>query len=62
MCLLFGFIFAFASYNFYLNALIPHALFSGVVGGVLLISFVRNLIFNRGCIFGNKKDCLNPKD
>jgi len=61
MCLIVTFAFIVATFSFFSQGLIPHAVISGILASVSLFFFIRKLISNGRCIFGNDTDCNTKK-
>lgn len=57
MCLILTLAFIVATFSFFTQGLIPHAIMSGVIASISLFFFIRKLITNGRCIFGKDKDC-----
>lgn len=61
MCLIITFAFIVAALSFFAKGLIPHAIISGILASISLFFFIRKLIVNGRCIFGNDTDCNAKK-
>lgn len=57
MCLILTFAFIVATFSFFSQGLIPHAVISGLLASISLFFLIRKLIFNGRCIFGKETDC-----
>lgn len=57
MCLILTLAFIVATFSFFTQGLIPHAIMSGVIASISLFFFIRKLITNGRCIFGKDRDC-----
>ncbi|MDP2849704.1 MAG: hypothetical protein Q8O20_01380 [Sulfuricurvum sp.] len=57
MCLILTFAFIVATFSFFSQGLIPHAVISGLLASLSLFFLIRKLIFNGRCIFGKETDC-----
>lgn len=62
MCFVLTIVFVVATFSFFSQGLIPHAIISGVLAAVSLFFLIRKLIFNGRCIFGKATDCNTPKN
>jgi ABC-type lipoprotein release transport system permease subunit len=57
MCIIFIVITGFLTFSFFMDGSILYAAISGVICGVLMIFFIRNIINNAPCLFGRRTDC-----
>lgn len=61
MCLILTVTFIVAALSFFGQGLMPHAIISGFLASISLFFFIRKLIVNGRCIFGNDTDCNAKK-